>query len=80
MSAEVVMDDNYGMIQVVVPPAVQAALREWLASKGPILFRIPAEAKGDDLPTYGVAVEQLSAADAMTAAQYEDWSADPEEG
>ena len=77
MSAEVVMDDNYGMIQVVVPPAVQAALREWLASKGLILFRIPGEG---DLPTYGVAVEQLSAADAMTAAQYEDWSADPEEG
>ena len=45
------MDDNYGVIQVVVPPPIQAPLREWLASRGLHLYPIPVE---DDLPTYGV--------------------------
>jgi hypothetical protein len=39
------------VIQVVVPPALQAPLREWLASRGLYLFRIPVE---DDLPTFGI--------------------------
>jgi hypothetical protein len=47
----VVMDDDYGMEQVVVPPALQGPLREWLASRGLELFAIPVE---DDLPTYGI--------------------------
>ena len=75
------MDDNYGMLKVVVQPAVQAALREWIASKGLILFRIPGEG---DLPTYGMGLTggqsyEPHAADAMTAAQYEEWSASPED-
>ena len=52
-SATVIMDDDYGMIQVVVTPAVQEPLREWLASRGLYLYQIPVE---DDLPTYGIGV------------------------
>lgn len=48
---DVVMDDSYGVIQVVLPPAVQGPLREWLAARGLSLYQIPVE---DDLPTYGV--------------------------
>ncbi len=44
-------DDSSGLIQVVVPPVVQEPLREWLASRGLTLFRIPVE---DELPVYGI--------------------------
>jgi hypothetical protein len=46
-----VMDDSYGVTQVIVPPSIQEPLREWLASRGLNLYQIPVE---DDLPTYGV--------------------------
>jgi hypothetical protein len=46
-----VIDDDYGMIQIIVPPPMQEPLRQWLASRGLGLFQIPVE---DDLPTYGV--------------------------
>ena len=39
-------------IQVVVPTEIQDSLRQWLASRGLVLFPIPVE---DDLPTYGIA-------------------------
>jgi hypothetical protein len=39
------------MIQVIVPPSIQQALREWLSSRGLNLYPIPVE---DDLPTYGI--------------------------
>ena len=51
------MDDDYGVIQVVVPPAVQVALREWLASRGLNLYKIPVE---DDLPTYGIGMTRVA--------------------
>jgi len=51
---DVVMDDDYGEIQVVWPPGMQAQLREWLASRGLYLFRIPH--LEDDLPIYGIGV------------------------
>jgi hypothetical protein len=50
---DVIMDDNYGMIQVVMPPGIQGAFRDWLASRGLYLFQLPVE---DDLPTYGIGV------------------------
>ena len=50
---DAIMDDNYGIIQVVVPPSVQEPLKEWLASRGLNLYPIPVE---DDLPTYGIGV------------------------
>lgn len=49
-AADVVMADDYGMIQVVVSPAMQEPLKEWLAWRGLHLYQIPVE---DDLPTYG---------------------------
>jgi hypothetical protein len=49
--ADVPLDHNYGMIQVVLPPGLQTPLRKWLASNGLGLFPIPYL---DDLPTYGV--------------------------
>lgn len=49
--ASVPLDHNYGMVQVVLSPGLQTALRKWLASNGLGLFPIPYL---DDLPTYGV--------------------------
>jgi hypothetical protein len=42
-------------IQVIVPPGVQAPLREWLATRGQYLFPIPLE--NDPLPTFGIGAE-----------------------
>jgi hypothetical protein len=50
---DIVMGDDYGAIQVVMPPAIQEPFREWLASRGLNLFPIPVE---DDLPTYGIGI------------------------
>lgn len=52
-SGDVVMDDDYGVIQVVMMPGIQAPFRAWLASRGLHLFPIPVEG---DLPTYGIGV------------------------
>jgi hypothetical protein len=52
--ADVIVDDNYGEIQVVMTPGIQEPFREWLASRGLYLFRLPVE---DDLPTYGIGIE-----------------------
>lgn len=52
-ASDVVMDDSYGEIQVVMMTAIQGPFREWLASRGLYLFPIPVE---DDLPTYGIGV------------------------
>lgn len=52
-AADVIMDDNYGEIQVVMTPGIQEPFREWLASRGLHLFPIPVE---DDLPTYGIGI------------------------
>jgi hypothetical protein len=41
------------VIQVVFTKAMQAPLREWLASRGLYLFRIPVEDE-DGLPTFGI--------------------------
>jgi hypothetical protein len=61
---DVIMDDNYGMEQVVVPPDMQGPLREWLASCGLRLFRIPVE---DDLPTFGIAAVRSPDSERMGA-------------